>query len=90
MQTSSVTIPQFTTGAFHCFGLRARVDLDNMIQVDTGIYASPEPPFYIDEWWEEQLGKLQVKMINGCSLFLLAQTSDDAIEPFLAGHLQNY
>jgi hypothetical protein len=90
LQTSSVTIPQFATGAFHCFGLRARVDLGELIQVDAGIYASPEPPFYIDEWWKEQLGKLQVETINRCSLFLLAQTSDDGMEPFLAGHLQSY
>jgi hypothetical protein len=90
MSFHSVTIPQLATGAFYCFGLRARVGLGHPVQTDAGIYASPEPPFYVDDWWQEQLGKIQVKQINGCSLFLLALTDDPALENFLPCRLQSY
>jgi hypothetical protein len=60
------------------------------VQIDAGIYASPDPPFYVDDWWQEQLGKIQVKQINDCSLFLLALTNDAALESFLPRRLQSY
>jgi len=90
MSTQCVTIPQLATGAFYCFGLRTRVALSEPVQIDAGIYASPETPFYVDDWWQEQLGKIQVKRINGCNLFLLALTDDPAFESFLSGRLQSY
>jgi len=85
-----VDIPQLTTGNFYCIGLHARVDLQETVQVDAGIYASSKPPFHIDDWWQEQLGKIQVNQINGCSLFLLALTDDPAFERYLPSHLQSY
>lgn len=90
MSPQTVTIPQLASGGFYCFGLRARVEVGEPVQIDAGIYASPEPPFYIDDWWQEQLGKLQVSQINGCNLFLLALTGDPALESFLSGRLQSY
>lgn len=90
MPPQFVTIPQLATGAFYCFGLRTRVALSEPVQIDAGIYASPEPPFYVDDWWQEQLGKIQVKQINGCSLFLLALTDDPALESFLSGWLESH
>src|SRR6266403_2084883 len=90
MSSQCVTIPQLATGAFYCFGLRTRVALSEPVQIDAGIYASPDPPFYVDDWWQEQLGKIQVKRINSCSLFLLALTDDPAFESFLSGRLQSY
>jgi len=39
---------------------------------------------------QEHLGKIQVKQINGCSLFLLALTDDPALESFLSGRLQSH
>jgi hypothetical protein len=83
-------IPQLTTGAFYCFGLRTRQSLRDPIHVATDIYASTEPPFFIDEWWQKQLGELQVKQIHGCSMFLLALTEDSAYETFLRSHLQSH
>ncbi|MGH9972128.1 MAG: hypothetical protein ACREBG_30655 [Pyrinomonadaceae bacterium] len=85
-----MAIPQLTTGAFYCFGLRTRVSLRDPMQVAGGIYASTEPPFFIDEWWQKQLGELQVKQIHGCSLFLLALTEDPAYESFLSSRLQSH
>lgn len=85
-----MTIPQLTKGAFYCFGISTRVKLGGPVQIVPGIYASPEPPFFIDEWWQQQLGELQVKQILGQSLFLLALTDDSAYESLLSNRVQSH
>jgi hypothetical protein len=77
-----ITIPQLTTGRFCCFGLRTRVsnDVTLGIHLGPGVYITTNPPFYIDSWWEEQLGKIEIRLITGCGLFLLAIADDAAIE----------
>lgn len=84
-----MVIPQLATGAFYCFGLRTRVTLTAPVQVGNGVYASNDPPFYIDDWWRQQLGELQIEEIFGCSLFLLALTDDAAYESFLETTVQS-
>jgi len=82
---------QLATGAFYCFGLSDPRRIERPVQSRMQeIYASPEPPFYIDDWWQEHSGRVQVKQINGCSLFLLALTDDPALESFLSGRLQSH
>lgn len=88
MESQPVTIPQLASGAFYCFGLRSRTALKDTVQIDVQTYASPEPPFYIDDWWQEQLGKFQVNQINECTPFLLALTDDAAFEQYLPNRLQ--
>lgn len=81
------------TGSFCCFGLRTRVsnDLVGPVQFGKGLYASVEPPFYIDQWWQEQLGKIESREVTGCSLFLLAQAEDPSIAvPDLSSRLNSH
>jgi hypothetical protein len=82
LTTAKMIIPQLTTGSFCCFGLKTRVSdqLVGPIHFGSGIYALTEPPFYVDEWWREQLGKIKSGEILRCRLFLLAQTEDPALE----------
>src|SRR5947209_15709888 len=81
-----MTIPQLTSGKFACYGLstRASGEFDQPVLFDDGLYASASPPFFIDEWWRQQLGELETKRIDECSLFITAVSDDpSADERFL-------
>jgi gamma-glutamylcyclotransferase (GGCT)/AIG2-like uncharacterized protein YtfP len=45
------------------------------------LYASTAPPFSIDQWWQEQLGQLELKLITeDYNLFLLAVSEDSSVD----------
>jgi hypothetical protein len=71
-----ITLP--TTGSFCCFALSTRVANDFVapIKLNDRIYATSKPPFYIDEWWQKQLGEIEIGQITRCNLFLLALAED--------------
>ena len=78
----SMPLPNPNTGNFCCFGLRTRVsaDLPEEPQVEAGLYATTNAPFHIDEWWQKQLGEIELAEIDKCTLFLLALTSEFHID----------
>jgi hypothetical protein len=81
-----MTIPQPNSGKFACYGLTTRTsgEFDQPLLFDDGLYASATPPFFIDDWWREQLGELEMRRINECSLFITAISADpSADERFL-------
>jgi hypothetical protein len=88
-----VNLPPLHTGNFCCFALQTRVseNLQGVTQLGQHIYATTEKPFYIDEWWRQQLGELEIADLERCSLFLTAQTPDPHIDvPQLNSTLHSY
>ncbi len=86
-------IPLPTTGSFCCFALSTRIANDFVVPIKFGdqMYATSKPPFYIDEWWREQLGEIEVGQINNCNLFLLTFAEDPAkTVQDLNNHLNSY
>jgi hypothetical protein len=80
-------------GKFCCFAIQTRVSesITGAIRVGSNIYASREKPFHIDEWWQQQLGELEIADIERCSLFLTAQTSSAPVDvPELNSLLHSY
>jgi hypothetical protein len=85
-----MSIPQLTTGRFTCYALRTWVSpsFTQPINFDVGLYASPSPPFVIDEWWQEQLGEIETRRITQESnLFILAVSEDPSVDE---KHLERY
>lgn len=74
-------VPLPTTGHFCCFALSTHTgdDLIAPIKFGNGLYAVSKPPFYIDDWWRQQLGALEVHQVEQCNLFLLAFADDPSI-----------
>lgn len=55
------------------------LDLQNVTQLSSMVYATTYSPFTIDEWWQKQLGELEIAEVDKCSLFLIALTDDPTI-----------
>jgi hypothetical protein len=36
-----------------------------------GLSATSNPPFCINDWWQQQLGELEIRQVERCTLFLL-------------------
>jgi hypothetical protein len=71
------------TGKFYCHALRTRVSeaLTHTIQFDNGLYASPTPPFSIDEWWKEQIGLIESDhVLRESNLFIIAMVEDPSLD----------
>ena len=70
-------IPILQTGNFACLAIKTRVsfELHLPIKLTDGVYVTTEIPFQIDEFWKENIGKLESNHITGCNLFNLAQTA---------------
>lgn len=75
-----MSIPILQTGNFACLAIKTRVsfELRLPIKLTDGVYATTEIPFQIDEFWKENIGKLESNHITGCNLFILAQTASPA------------
>lgn len=87
-----MTLPNLNTGIFSCFGLRTRVSLDlqKVTQLGPKVYATTYSPFKIDEWWQRQLGELEIAEVDKCSLFLIALTDDPSINVHDLSKLVNF
>jgi hypothetical protein len=77
---SRMSIPILQTGNFACLAIKTHVsfELRQPVQLADGVYTATECPFQIDEFWRENIGKLESKHITNCNLFILAQTTDPA------------
>lgn len=66
-------------------------DFKGSIQLEPTIYATADKPFYIDRWWRQQVGEIEIGEIDHCSLFLHAQTTEVSVEvPQLNSRLYSY
>ncbi len=86
-------LPNLHTRNFCCFALQTRVseNVSGVTQLGQNVCATTEKPFYIDEWWRQQLGELEIAAIERCSLFLIAQTLHPDIDvPQLNSRLHSY
>jgi hypothetical protein len=77
-----MTIPQMTSGKFACYGLTTRVadEFSQPVLFNDDLYATAEPPFFIYEWWRSQIGELEIRRINDCSLFITAISADPSMD----------
>lgn len=76
-----MSIPLLTTGNFACLALRTRVShgLPRTNKLEDGVYVTTEMPFVIDDFWRENIGKIESAHIERCTLFILAQTDHPAV-----------
>ncbi|HVF87640.1 MAG TPA: hypothetical protein VM866_08610 [Pyrinomonadaceae bacterium] len=76
-----MSIPILQTGNFACLAIKTRVsfELRQPIQLTNGLYATTEVPFLLDEFWRDNIGKIESDHITNCNLFILAQTSNPGI-----------
>lgn len=73
-----MSIPRLSIGNFACFAINTRVssELRRPAQLGDGVYATTEMPFRIDDFWRENIGKIDTDHIANSSLFILAQSDD--------------
>lgn len=73
-----MSIPRLSVGNFACFAIKTRVssELRRPAQLGDGVYATTDMPFQIDEFWRENIGKIDSDHIADSSLFILAQSDD--------------
>src|SRR5215207_6169165 len=75
-----MSIPLLQTGNFACLALRTYVsrELPRSTKLASGVYVATEMPFVIDDFWRENIGKIESDRIARCNLFILAQTESHA------------
>lgn len=77
-QRHVMSIPRLTIGNFACFAINTRVssELRCPAQLGDSVYATTEMPFQINDFWRENIGKIDTDHIANSNLFLLAQSDD--------------
>jgi hypothetical protein len=87
-----MSLPNLNKGIFSCFGLRTRVSLElqKVTKLGPAVYATTYSPFEIDEWWQRQLGELEIAEVDKCSLFLIAFSDDLSINVLDLTKLVNF